>query len=241
MTAGAAQVNEYGQPIGAPVRGFTPRPVPEAVDLVGSEVRVRSLCPDDVPGLFTALCQPGTEAEWTYLSIDRPADEAGLAAHLATLSGRPDTHPVVICENPGGRVLGTASYLRIDAAAGSIEVGAIHFGPLLRRTRGATEAMTLMARHAFDVLGYRRYEWKCDSLNAASRSAALRLGFSFEGIFRNALVTKGRNRDTAWFAMTDDDWRVLGPVHARWLAETSDGAPQAHSLRELTAAALARR
>jgi RimJ/RimL family protein N-acetyltransferase len=139
--------------------------------------------------------------------------------------------------DPAGAVLGTASFMRINREHGTAEVGSIMYGPALARTRAATEAMTLMARHVFEDLGYRRYEWKCDALNAPSRKAAERLGFAFEGIWRNALVVKGRNRDTAWYAMTDQDWRLLAPAHAQWLAETHT-SPQRRPLGELTRAAL---
>src|SRR5699024_4424225 len=115
------------------------------------------------------------------------------------------------------RALGVASYLRIVPDMGVIEVGHISYSPPLQKTAAATEAMYLMMRRAFDELGYRRYEWKCDSLNAASRRAALRLGFTFEGIFRQAVVYKGRNRDTAWYAITDQDWPIIRQGLEGWL------------------------
>ena len=128
--------------------------------------------------------------------------------------------------------------MRADPANGTVEVGRILLGEPLQRTTAATEAMWLMARHVFD-LGYRRYEWKCDALNAPSRSAAARLGFTFEGVFRQALVTKGRNRDTAWFAMTDQDWPALTRAYERWLdpdnfEDPAHGVGQRVSLRSLT-------
>ena len=113
--------------------------------------------------------------------------------------------------------LGFCSFLRIAPRAGSIEIGFIHFSPALQGTVAATEAQFLMMRHVFDDLGYRRYEWKCDALNAPSRAAALRLGFSFEGLFRQALVTKGRNRDTAWFSMIDGEWPARRARFETWL------------------------
>jgi RimJ/RimL family protein N-acetyltransferase len=134
-----------------------------------------------------------------------------------------------------GAGLGIAAYLRIDPAMGSAEVGSILYAAALQRTTGATEAMALMARHVFDDLGYRRYEWKCDSLNAPSRAAATRLGFRYEGRFRNAVVYKGRNRDTDWFAMTDGDWPGVKAAYAAWLDPENfepDGA-QRRSLAEL--------
>ena len=122
-----------------------------------------------------------------------------------------------IIERGSGRAVGMASYLRIDAANGVIEVGHLNFSPALQRTPAATEAMYLMMRRVFDELGYRRYEWKCDALNAASRAAALRLGFRFEGIFRQAVIYKGRSRDTAWFSVIDREWPALRTVFEHWL------------------------
>lgn len=235
--------NAHGQPVGAPVPGWTPPPAPAAdLELVGEEVRLVALRAEDVatylPGLYAATCAPGSEAAWTYMSAGPFDDEAALAAYLEPMVTAPDWLPLVILDArrdaEGPRVLGMAAYLRIAPAVGSIEVGALMFGPDLARTRGATEAMWLMARHAFE-LGYRRYEWKCDDLNEPSRRAALRLGFRYEGTWRNALVYKGRNRDTAWYAMTDEDWRVVGPGMEAWLAQTRGGAPQQCSLGELTA------
>jgi RimJ/RimL family protein N-acetyltransferase len=134
-----------------------------------------------------------------------------------------------------GRAAGVAAYLRIEPANGSIEVGHIHFSPLLQRTPAATEAMYLMMKGAFD-LGYRRYEWKCDALNAPSRVAAQRLGLSFEGIFRQATVYKGRNRDTAWYAATDKEWPALAQAFETWLAPANFDATgrQRVRLTELT-------
>jgi RimJ/RimL family protein N-acetyltransferase len=117
--------------------------------------------------------------------------------------------------------VGIATWLRIEHALGTAEVGHITYAASLQRTTAATEAMYLMAAHAFDVVGVRRYEWKCDSLNEPSRRAAARLGFSYEGTFRNALVYKGRNRDTAWFAITDDEWPGLRTAYERWLDPTN--------------------
>ena len=119
-----------------------------------------------------------------------------------------------------GGATGVASYLRIDPANGSIEVGHINYSPLLQRTPAATEAMYLMMWHVFE-LGYRRYEWKCNALNAASCAAAERLGFSFEGIFRQAAVVKGRNRDTAWYSLIDEEWPALREAFQRWLAPSN--------------------
>jgi RimJ/RimL family protein N-acetyltransferase len=134
-----------------------------------------------------------------------------------------------------GQPAGVASYLRIAPASGSIEVGGIHFSPGLKRTPAATEAMYLMMERAF-ALGYRRYEWKCDALNAASRAAAQRLGLSFEGVFRQATVYKGRNRDTAWYAAIDSEWPALREAFLTWLAPGNFGGDGRQRIRltELT-------
>jgi RimJ/RimL family protein N-acetyltransferase len=129
-----------------------------------------------------------------------------------------------VIDKADGKAVGVASYLRINPAAGSIEVGGIRYSPRLQRSPAATEAMYLMMQAAFEI-GYRRYEWKCDALNAASRAAAQRLGLSFEGVFRQALVYKGRNRDTAWYAAIDRDWPALREAFLAWLAPGNfDGA-----------------
>ncbi len=174
-------------------------------------------------------------AMWTYLPYG-PFDE--LAAYdrwvreVAAVSD-PSFHAVV--DLATGRAVGVASYLRIDPASGSIEVGHIAYSPLLQKTPAATEAMYLMMRRAFE-LGYRRYEWKCDALNAGSRAAAQRLGFSYEGVFRQARVNKGRNRDTAWFAAIDSEWPALDRAFRQWLdpANFDEAGRQRVSLASLT-------
>ena len=138
-----------------------------------------------------------------------------------------------------GRVLGRVSYMRITPAFGVIEIGNIVFAPALQRTTAATEAIYLLARHAFDDLGYRRLEWKCNALNAASRSAADRFGFAFEGVFRNHQIVKGRNRDTAWYAIIDADWPAIRAGFEHWLSPGNfdrDGIQRTDLARLVTAA-----
>jgi RimJ/RimL family protein N-acetyltransferase len=153
---------------------------------------------------------------WTYLPYGPFATLDSYHVWAMDVCKRPDPMFYAIVDKTTDRAVGVASYLRIDPAAGSIEVGHINYSPLLQRTPAGTEAMFLMMERAF-ALGYRRYEWKCDSLNAPSRAAAQRLGFSFEGIFRQATVMKGRNRDTAWFAVIDREWPTLKSAFQRWL------------------------
>jgi RimJ/RimL family protein N-acetyltransferase len=189
--------------------------------------------------LFAANRADGDGRNWTYLAygpFERLADYRRWME--ASASGDdPLFHAVV--DRASGLAVGVASYLRIDPAMGVIEVGHINYSPALQRKPAATEAMFLMMRRVFAELGYRRYEWKCDALNAASRAAATRLGFRYEGIFRQATVYKGRNRDTAWFSIIDRDWPALERAFARWLDPANFDAEgrQRESLSRLTAAA----
>lgn len=153
---------------------------------------------------------------WTYLGYGPFGTEAGYRTWMTGVCGKDDPRFFAILDPSGEQALGVASYLRIDPANGSIEIGHLAFSPLLQRTPAATEALFLMLRHAFD-LGNRRCEWKCDALNAPSRAAALRLGFTFEGIFRQAAIVKGRNRDTAWYSITGDEWSARRDAFLRWL------------------------
>jgi RimJ/RimL family protein N-acetyltransferase len=155
--------------------------------------------------------------DWTYLFDERPEGEEDFASYLAKLASSADPLHFTIIESHSNKAVGTAALMRIDPAHGSLEVGWITFSPRLKRTRVATESMYLMMRLAFDELGYRRYEWKCDSLNAPSRAAAVRYGFTFEGIFRNAVIYKGRNRDTAWYSITDHEWPRVRSALEDWL------------------------
>lgn len=230
-------VNELGQPVGVPVPDWRARPPVGPVVLTGRTVVVEPLGDQHVDGLFTSLVDRSPAEIWTYLSVEPFGSRAEFAAYVEGLRSAQRCEPHVLLD-PAGAPQGIACFLRIDPAAGSVEVGSITFSANLQRSTAATEAMYLMARHAFDDLGYRRYEWKCDDLNAASRSAALRLGFRYEGTWRNALVYKGRNRDTAWFSITATEWALLRSAYQQWLApENFDAAGvQRTSLSLLTAA-----
>jgi RimJ/RimL family protein N-acetyltransferase len=153
---------------------------------------------------------------WTYLFSGPFATPDEYRAWVESRQASKDPLYFAIVDAVSGRAAGVASYLRIDPAHGVVEVGHIAFSPLLQRTRAATEAMYLMMKHAFE-LGYRRYEWKCDALNAPSRRAAERLGFAFEGIFRQAVVYKGRSRDTAWYSIIDSEWPERQTALQAWL------------------------
>ena len=191
-------------------------------------------------GLFEANALDREGRNWTYLGTGPFPDVASYSVWLEEVSGRDDPLFFAILDGEGGRPVGVASYLRIAPEAGSIEIGNLHFSERMKQRPIATEAMFLLMRNAF-ALGYRRYEWKCDALNAPSRAAAERLGFAFEGVFRQALVTKGRNRDTAWYSILDTEWPALEPAFEQWLAaENFDRAgTQRLRLSSLTSAALA--
>ncbi|MGB6691879.1 MAG: GNAT family protein [Terracidiphilus sp.] len=170
--------------------------------------------------LWTWLAQgphPSAEDMLSHLDAWRHANRAVLLAIVPTTEGLAATQPKAAASQQQGVAKGWASYMRIKPAHGVIEVGNILFTPALQRTRAATEAMYLMAGHVFDHLGYRRYEWKCNALNEPSRRAALRLGFTFEGIFRQHMVVKDKSRDTAWFAMLDHEWPSRKRAFEAWL------------------------
>ncbi len=187
--------------------------------------------------LFAAYQQAPDNRDWTYLFHDRPETPEDFNTYLTKLEKSEDPLHFAIIETSTNRAVGTAALMRIEPAHGVIEVGSITFSPLLKKTRAATESMYLMMRRAFDELGYRRYEWKCDSLNAPSRSAAQRYGFTFEGIFRQAVIYKNRSRDTAWFSITDTEWPRIRAAFEAWLDPanfTADGR-QKRSLSDLRA------
>ena len=211
-------VNEFGQPVGAPLT-WRPATPPGPVTLAGRWCTVVPLDLTHVPDLYAALV-PGPPGQWTYLTFGPCASEAEVAEVVSGYLDNPGFVSFAILD-AAGRARGIAAYLRIDPAIGSLEVGGILLGEGLRRTAAATEAMWLLARNAFEQLGFRRYEWKCDALNTPSRYAAERLGFRFEGVWRQATIYKGRNRDTAWFAMTDADWPEVSSAIQAWLDPTN--------------------
>ena len=189
--------------------------------------------------LFIAFRRDETNRNWTYLPYGPFEQEGDLRDWLTStcLGDDPLFHSVIDGETE--KAVGIASYLRIEPSAGVIETGHIHYSPLLQRRPAATEAMFLMMRRVFAELGYRRYEWKCDALNAPSRRAAERLGFRFEGIFRQATIYKGRNRDTAWFSILDKEWPHLETAYREWLdpANFDDDGRQRTGLSTLIEAA----
>jgi RimJ/RimL family protein N-acetyltransferase len=184
----------------------------------GAHVLLRPLDPDvDAEPLYAVSHLPlGDPTIWTYLPDGPYESVEQLRSMLTAVAELNDPIYTAIVPNGHEQPLGIASYLRITPEFGVIEIGHIWFAAQLRRSTAATEAIYLLARHVFDDLGYRRLEWKCNSLNAASRAAAKRFGFTFEGVFRNHLIVKGRNRDTAWFAITDADWPAIRSGFEAW-------------------------
>lgn len=229
-------VNAWGQEIGEPVPDWRPPLRPGAASLGGRFCAVERLDAErHGPALFCANEEDREGRMWTYLPHGPFPDYAAYHTWLTQAQKSADPWFYAIVDTVSQKAVGLASYLRIAPEAGSLEIGALVFSPLLQRTPAATEAMVLMMAHAF-ALGYRRYEWKCDALNAASRRAALRLGFCYEGTFRKAAVIKGRNRDTAWYSVTDDEWPTLRALYARWLAPSNfeDDGRQRERLSDLT-------
>ncbi|MEZ5894163.1 MAG: GNAT family protein [Parvularculaceae bacterium] len=191
--------------------------------------------PDAAEELFSVLGGASNDDLWTYIPIGpfESAEQLGAVMSHVGAQGGWITH--LFRDARDGAPLGMASYMRIRPEAGSAEVGCVVFSKKLQRTPAATEAMYLMARHVFDDLGYRRYEWKCNDANAASKRAAIRLGFTFEGVFRQDMVMKGRNRDTAWFSMIDKEWPAAKAAFEAWLAPENFGADggQRRSLKDI--------
>ena len=219
------RTNAYGQPVGDPVLGWQPRPRPDVQTLTGCYCRLERLdSARHAEDLFTADQVDADGTSWTYLPYGPFADRTTYAAWIAQVAAQSDPFffAVVNTEETsptsGRGAIGVLSLMRVQPEAGSIEVGHIHFSPALQQSRAGTEAHYLLGSYVFDQLGYRRYEWKCDALNEPSRRAADRLGFQFEGIFRQADVVKGRNRDTAWYAIIDAEWPRVREAFRAWLA-----------------------
>lgn len=212
-------LNTHGQPIGFPVAEWKECPLPPRSIVSGTWCRLEALNTEiHAEDLFDAYVKNPDHSNWTYLQygpFDRFED---FKSWLKQDCSGKDPFYYVVIDTQTQKAVGLVSYLRIQPSVGVIEVGNIHFSPQLRKTTLATEAMFLMMQCAFDELGYRRYEWKCDALNAASRKAAERLGFTFEGIFRQALIYKGRNRDTAWYSVIDRHWPLLKKSFEAWLS-----------------------
>ncbi len=232
----STMTNEYGQPVGAPVTGWTARPLPSAETLEGAYCRLERLHAErHAADLFAAYGTAPDWRDWTYLPNGPFEEPQAFLRYIEAAAKSADPRHYAVIDKRTGKAVGTLSLMRIEPNHGVIEVGAVVFSPLLKRTPISTEAQFLLMEYAFDELGYRRYEWKCDSLNAPSRAAAERLGFKFEGIFRQVVVYKGRSRDTAWFSIIDKEWPALKRAFRAWLAPENfdDQGGQRASLRDL--------
>lgn len=212
------QFNAFNQPIGSALPDWVPAGQPTTRPMIGQYCRLEPLDPPrHAAALFEAYAQAPDDRDWTYMTMGPfHTLQDYLAWASAVVQDATQQHYAII-DQLSDVPLGTLALLRITPTHGCIEIGSVMLSPAVQRTRIATEAHYLVMNHVFQ-LGYRRYEWKCDSNNEASRRAAIRLGFTHEGTFRQALVYKGRSRDTAWFAMIDQDWPVIQPGFQRWLA-----------------------
>ena len=230
--------NEHGQPVGFDLPNWNPPPFPPHEPIAGRYARLEPLNPEKhARDIYDAQLEDTKGERWTYSFTGPYADFAAYEAWMRSAQTSRDPQFYAIVDVATGKAVGSASYLRIEPKHGVIEVGHIYFSPRLAQTRAATEAIYLLVSNAFDM-GYRRFEWKCDSCNLPSRRAATRFGFTYEGTFRQAIVNKGRNRDTTWFAIIDKDWNGgLKDAYLRWLdAGNFDAAGRQHTkLSELTA------
>lgn len=204
---------------------------PERTTLTGRYVRLEPLDAErHAADLLAASLAPGVADRFRYLFDEPPADLAALTAWLAKASASVDPLFFAVIDPVTGRAEGRQALMRIEPRHGAIEIGSILWGPAIARSRAATEAFYLVARHVFETLAYRRLEWKCDAQNLPSRRAALRFGFTFEGMFRQHMVVKGKNRDTAWFAIIDSDWPRLKAGYDAWLDPSNfDGSGRQQS------------
>jgi RimJ/RimL family protein N-acetyltransferase len=212
---------------------WTPRPTPGLITLQGRLVRLEPFDPaQHADGLFAAVGGAANATLWDWMPVGPFLTANALTVFLTTMHDSHERWRTMVIRNAStSEILGSCTYMRIREAHGSAEIGCVAFGPKLRRTPEATEALALMAAHIFD-LGYRRYEWKCNNDNLASKRAAERFGFTFEGIFRNDMVTKSRSRDTAWYSITDAEWPRVNAALSLWLA-ASNFAPDGAQLRTL--------
>lgn len=219
---------------------MSPRPAlsaPERIVLTGRYVRLEPFAPHHAADLWHISSMPGAPERFRWLLSAPPQTLAEQEERIAAANAGPDRY-VAVVEHASGKVLGQQAWLRIRPEHGSIEIGAVHWGLPMARSRLATEALYLFARHAFDDLGYRRFEWKCNNANEGSKAAATRFGFTFEGVFRQDMIVKGQSRDTAWFSMLDGEWPALRAEYERWLApDNFDAMGQQKSRLETRATA----
>jgi len=224
-------------PLGEPLPDWQPRPRPTRVTLTGRYCRLEPLdAQRHTDALFSAYAQAAdTARDWTYLSVGPFADAEAFRAYIERISAQSDPLHFAVVDLSTEQPLGTLALMNQRPEHGVVEVGFVVLWPALQRSRLATEAQFLLMRYVFDELGYRRYEWKCDSLHQRSRNAALRLGFRYEGTFRQAIVYKQRSRDTAWFSIIDKDWPLVSAALSQWLSPNNFDAngEQIRRLKEI--------
>lgn len=210
---------------------------PERIVLDGRYVRLEPLDVGHAADLLAVSTMPGGVERYRWLFSDAPVSLEDMTARIATANAGTDPSYFAIIDKATGRAVGQQGWMRIRPEHGSIEIGGIYWGLPMARTRLATEALFLFARHAFDDLGYRRFEWKCNDQNQPSKAAARRFGFQYEGLFRNDMIIKGRSRDTAWFSIIDSEWPALRAEYERWLSPGNFGEDGMQLSRLATAAA----
>lgn len=213
------EYNEFNQPISEKVDGFQVPILPNALSIEGRYCRLEKLKPKHGEGLYAHFGTVEDLPNWTYLPDEQPQDLEAFQVYLNKKVETKDPYFLAIIDKQTEQAVGIIALLRIDQSNGSIEVGHIHYANILKRTRIATEVQFLLARYVFETLGYRRYEWKCDALNKPSIKAAKRLGFKYEGVFRNHKVYKARNRDTCWLSIIDSEWPIYKQQYEKWLDE----------------------
>ncbi len=228
------RVNQFGQTIGRALPGYTPGDFPKFKKLEGKRCYLEPLCSSRLQKAVAKCYLAMKEPDWTYLSVGPFASLNECEDLVSDFAASKDPCHIVIARRGTDEVLGTFSLMRIQRENRSIEMGWVIYSDLLKHRTEATEAQYLAMRYVFDTLKYRRYEWKCDALNAPSASAAQRLGFSFEGLFRNAAVYKGRSRGTKWFSVTDNDWPEIKKAFEQYLDERNFDA-QGRQLKPLQA------
>jgi len=228
--------NEHGQSVGFPVTDWADAISPAREPMEGLYTRIAGVVDTSAcESLFNAFLVDAKGLGWTYLPYGPFTTQSDFNTWFEQTCFEDDPLFHVVYDKSSNEAIGLASLMRVTPVAGSIEVGHIHFSPQLQQTRIATEAMYLMMKRVFDELGYRRYEWKCDALNEPSKRAAQRLGFTYEGTFRQALMYKQRNRDTAWFSVIDKEWPKIKAGFEAWLQPDNfdSEAKQFKSLVEL--------
>lgn len=216
------RLNEFGQPIGAALADWQGAQRPDAPSLAGRYCRLERVDVErHAADLYESYHDASDAADWTYLPVGPFTTFESYRTWLTAAAALTDPLHYAVIDQACGKAIGTLALMRIDAPNGVIEVGHVTYSPRMKRSRIATEALSLLLTYVFENLGYRRFEWKCDSLNAPSRAAALRYGFRFEGLFRQVIVTQQRNRDTTWFSIIDGEYPALKAAYRRWLDESN--------------------